>query len=83
MYGITPLILIALPLIFQILFGTKSTKYKFGKICLISIISQTLLVSIAYIIASYNFEKHLGGHPQKCGMGLLGFSCFHQYFAFF
>jgi hypothetical protein len=76
MYGITPLILIVLPLLFQIIIGTKSIredfKLKFGTVCLISLLLQILLSFVSIAIASYNFEQSLGGKEYRCGMGLLG-----------
>jgi hypothetical protein len=76
MYGILPLILIAIPLLFQIIIGRKSIgediKLKFGRVCLITLGLQILLSFIAFAIASYNFEQSLGGREYRCGMGLLG-----------
>jgi len=76
MLGITPLILIVLPLLFQIIFGRKAIgediKLTFGTVCLISLLSQIILSIISFSIASYNFEKSFEGKQYHCGMGILG-----------
>ena len=76
MYGITPFILIFLPIIFQIIYGRKSIgediKLKLSQVCIISFLAQIILSIIAYQIASYNFYKNLNGDKYHCGMGLLG-----------
>lgn len=70
-----PLILIVLPLLFQIIYGRKAIgediKLKFGTICLISVLSQIILSFIAFSIADYNFEKSFEGKEYHCGMGIL------------
>lgn len=87
MFGITPLILIILSLVFQLFFGTRAIyrniTLEFGTVCLISIISQIVLTIIAYSVASYNFNKYFEEHPNttRCGMGFVGlfglaFLCF-------
>lgn len=77
MYGTSPLILITLPFIFQILIGSASIrrnfKYKFKNICLISLISQVLISFVSFAIASYNFEQSMQGEKFRCGPGILGF----------
>ena len=87
MYGITPLILIVLPLLFQIIFGRKAIggdiKLKFGEICVISFLFQISLTIISFSIASYNFEKNLEGHGYRCGMGLLGIIVLSFFFTIF
>lgn len=78
MYGITPLILIILPLLFQIIAGRKAIgetiSLKFGTVCLISFFSQIVLSVIAFYVSSYNFNKFLEQNPNsfRCGMGFLG-----------
>lgn len=76
MYGISPLILIILPLVFQIIFGRKaiaeSITLEFGTVSMISIILQIALTIIAFIIASNNFQEQLQGQPYRCGMGFIG-----------
>ena len=65
MYGITPLILIVLPLFFQIIYGRKAIgediKWNFGTIVIIGVVSQIIVSVISFYIASYNFEKSLDG----------------------
>ncbi|KAF2327275.1 hypothetical protein [Flavobacterium daemonense] len=76
MYGISPLILILLPLFFQLICGRKaigeSISLKFGTISLISLFLQFVLSILAYFIASYNFTESLQGQPYRCGMGMIG-----------
>ena len=76
MFGYLPLILILLPLFFQIIYGRKAIgediRLKFGTVCLISLLSQTILSFIAFSIATYNFEKSFAGKEYHCGMGILG-----------
>ena len=87
MYGITPFILIILPLFFQIIFGRKAIgediKLKFGTICIITFLSQILLSIASFLIASYNFQKSLGGKEYHCGMGLLGIIALSLIFTIF
>ncbi|SHG23259.1 hypothetical protein [Flavobacterium defluvii] len=76
MYGISPFILIILPLLFQLVYGRKSIgesiSLKFGTVSLISFILQVVLSIAACYIASYNFTESLEGRPYRCGMGILG-----------
>jgi uncharacterized membrane protein len=78
MFGITSLILIILPIFFQIIFGRKaiaeSITLEFGTISMISIILQIALTIIAFSIALTNFEAPLNdhGHAYRCGMDLVG-----------
>jgi hypothetical protein len=78
MFGISPLILIILPLVFQIIFGRKaiaeSITLEFGTVCLISFISQIVLSIMAFCLASYNFNQYLEQNPNsfRCGMGFVG-----------
>jgi len=78
MYGTAPLILIILPLLFQIIAGRKAIgetiSLKFGTVCLISFFSQIVLSVIAFYVSSYNFNKFLEQNPNsfRCGMGFLG-----------
>lgn len=80
MYGISPFILIILPLLFQLIFGRKaiaeSISLKFGTISLISFFLQITLSIAACFIASYNFTESLEGRPYRCGMGILGIIAF-------
>jgi len=78
MYGTAPLILIILPLLFQIIAGRKAIgetiSLKFGTVCLISFFSQIVLSIIAFYVSSYNFNNFLEQNPNsfRCGMGFLG-----------
>lgn len=76
MYGISPLILIFLPLFFQLIYGRKAIgetiPFKFRTVVLISILLQIILSIISFNIAAYNFTKSLHGEPYRCGMGLIG-----------
>ncbi len=71
-----PLILIMLPLIFQIIFGRKAVgrdiKWSFGSICLISFFSQILLTVLAFNLIVYNLEKN----NNRCGQPLVGLVMF-------
>lgn len=78
MLGTTPLILIILPLLFQIIIGRKaigeSISLKFGTVCFISFSAQLVLSIIAFYVASYNSNQYFEQHPDsfRCGMGTLG-----------
>lgn len=80
MLNIAPLILIILPVLFQLIVGSKiifdkkPTKLKFGKISLMSFISQIFFSITAIFIANYNISKYFDLHPNttKCGMPFLG-----------
>jgi hypothetical protein len=72
MNGIITLLLIAMPLLFQIIFGRKAIgediKLKFGAICLISGIGQLLFSYISLLLLSNRLEEY----GQKCGLPLVG-----------
>jgi hypothetical protein len=80
MFGIACLILVILPILFQLIVGSKtiffknSTKLKFGKISLISFISQIIFSIAAIYIANYNLSKYFDEHPNstRCGMPFFG-----------
>lgn len=76
MYGISPFILILLPLFFQLIFGRKaiaeSIPFQFGTISIFSLILQFVLTILAYSVASYNFNESLKGDTFRCGMGVIG-----------
>src|SRR3954465_8035561 len=78
MIGITPLILIILPLLFQLILGTISlfrpALFRFKTISVTNIILQILFVISAFTIASNNFSRYFDQHPDspRCGMPLLG-----------
>jgi hypothetical protein len=78
MIGTTPLILIILPLLFQLIFGNKTIRDKFSlklsNSFFISLVSQIVLSIAAYNVALYNFHQYFEEHPNatKCGMSFLG-----------
>lgn len=78
MFGNTPLILIILPLLFQIIIGRKAIgetiSLKFGTVCFISVILQIILSVVSFCIASYKLNKYFEQNPNgfRCGMGFLG-----------
>lgn len=84
MLEITPFILILVPLVLQLIVGTKSIQHKnslkFGRISIITIISHIILSYIAFKISDYNFTKQYEQYPNpaRCGMPLLGITmaCF-------
>jgi hypothetical protein len=67
-----PLILIIIPLLFQIIFGRKAIgrdiKLSFGTVCLISFLGQILLTILAFKLIVYSLEKN----SNACGMPLVG-----------
>lgn len=66
------IILIILPLLFQIIFGRKAIggdiKLSFGTICLISFFSQIILTIGTFKLIVYYLEKN----NNACGMPLVG-----------
>ncbi|QKJ63213.1 hypothetical protein [Flavobacterium sp. M31R6] len=66
------IILIILPLLFQIIFGRKAIggdiKLSFGAVCLISFLGQILLTIFAFKLIVYYLEKN----KNACGMPLVG-----------
>ena len=78
MLGITPLILIILPLLLQLIFGTiaiyKTILFRFKTISIINFILQILFAITSFCIASYNFSQYFDQHPNstRCAMPLLG-----------
>ena len=78
MFEKIPLILIILPLLFQIIIGRKAIgetiSLSFGTVCFISLILQIILSVISFFIASYNLNKYFEQNPNgfRCGMGVLG-----------
>lgn len=78
MYGVTPIILIILPLIFQIIYGRKAIgediKWPFGTVCIISFLSQIILSFVSFSIAVYNFNKTFKENEFRCGTGLVAFA---------
>jgi tellurite resistance protein TehA-like permease len=74
------IILIILPLLFQIIFGRKAIggdiKLSFGTICLISFLGQILLTILAFNLIVYYLEKN----NNACGMPLVGLIMFSLFF---
>lgn len=71
-------ILLFSPLIFQLTYGTKAiyknTSMSFGKISLITFVSQIVISIALYSFSLYNFSKYFDEHPDKlrCGTPLAG-----------
>lgn len=69
MLGILSLILIFLPLLFQLLYGTKAifktTSLVFNKISLISTTFQIVFSLLIFGFSYYNFSKYFDEHPDK------------------
>lgn len=78
MLGITPLILIILPLLFQLILGiittNKTIPFRFRTLSIINFILQIVFVIIAFSLASYNFSQYFDENPNssRCGMPLVG-----------
>jgi hypothetical protein len=74
------LILIIIPVLFQIIFGRKAIggdiKLSFGTVCFISFISQILLTILTFKIIVYYLEKN----NNACGMPLVGLVMFSLLF---
>jgi hypothetical protein len=66
------IILIILPLLFQIIFGRKAIggdiKLSFGTVCLISFMGQIAFTIVLFNIIAYYLEKN----DNHCGMPLVG-----------
>ena len=73
-------ILIIIPLLFQIIFGRKAIggdiKWRFGTICLLIFFGQILLTILAFNIIVYYLEKN----NNACGMPLVGLVMFSLLF---
>lgn len=73
-------ILIIIPLLFQIIFGRKAIggdiKLSFGTICLLSFLGQILFTILAFNIIVYYLEKN----NNACGMPLVGLVMFSLLF---
>lgn len=78
MLGKTPLILLIVPLFFQLVFGTiailKPTFVKFKTVFITNIFLQIVLSIASYYIAIHNFSKHFEQYPtsNRCGMPFVG-----------
>ena len=74
------IILIILPLLFQIIFGRKAIggdiKWSFGTICLLSFFGQILFSILAFYIIAYYLQKN----NNACGMPLVGLVMFSLLF---
>jgi uncharacterized protein with PQ loop repeat len=83
MFGISPFILIILPLIFQIIFGrkkvTKNIKLSFPIVCFISILLQIIFSYLSFKTFAYNFKMNFNGKVH-CGMPLLGMAFIEVFF---
>ena len=77
-----PLILIIIPLLFQIIFGRKAIgrdiKWSFGTICLISFLGQILSTIIAFNLIVHYLQKN----NNPCGMPLVGLIMVSLFFSF-
>jgi uncharacterized membrane protein len=75
------LVLIILPLLFQIIFGRKAIggdiKLSFGSICLISFFGQILLTIFTFKLIVYYLEKY----HNACGMALVGLIMMSLFFS--
>lgn len=78
MFGTTPLILIVLPLLFQLIFDTiailKPIFLRFKAVLITNIVLQIVLSIVSFYIGSYNFSKYFEQNPTstRCGMPLIG-----------
>jgi hypothetical protein len=77
-----PLILILIPLVFQIVFGRKAIgediKLGFGTICLLSFLGQILLSIVAFFIMTNSLQKN----ANFCGLPLVGLVVVSLFFTF-
>ena len=88
MLTILPLLLIILPVLSQLIWGTfsiyRSASFKFSQISWINFILQIVLSFVAFNIADYNFSKQYEQYPNpmRCGMPLVGMAvaCFFLLF---
>jgi uncharacterized membrane protein len=78
MLNVLPLLLIILPVLSQLIWGTfaiyKPASFKFSQISWINFMLQIILSFVAYNIADYNFSKQYEQYPNpmRCGMPLVG-----------
>lgn len=84
MYGISPFILLVIPFLIQIIWGSKAIKKKiklnFGYISLITIILQIPLSILSVYIASENINANIN-YQNRCGLVMLGIVAFNFLFA--
>ena len=75
MFGAISLILITLPIFFQLIFGTMAAKqtisFKFWTVSSANFVLQIFFSIVSYSIASYNFNTYFDKHPSelRCGTG--------------
>ena len=88
MLNVLPLLLIILPVLSQLIWGTfaiyKPDSFKFSQISWINFMLQIILSFVAFNIADYNFSKQYEQYPNpmRCGMPLVGIAvaCFFLLF---
>lgn len=88
MLNILPLLLIILPVLSQLIWGTfaiyKPASFKLSQISWINVLLQIILSFVAFNIADYNFSKQYEQYPNpmRCGMPLVGMAvaCFFLLF---
>ena len=82
MVGIIILILMVLPLIFQIIYGRKaigeSITLNFWEICILSVIAQFIFPIISFYLTANQMEQN----GTKCGTPLAGIFSFFILFSF-
>ena len=75
------IIIIILPLLFQIIFGRKAIggdiKLSFGEVCLISFLGQILLTITSFKLIVYYLKKN----NTTCGMPLVGLIILSLFFS--
>lgn len=84
MYGISPFILLVIPFLIQIIWGSKAIKKKiklnFAYISLITIILQIPLSILSVYIASENINANIE-YQNRCGLVMVGIFAFNFLFA--
>lgn len=84
MYGISPFILLVIPFLIQIIWGTKAilktTDLKFSYISISTIILQIPLSVLSVYIASENINAN-SEYQNRCGLVMLGIVAFNFLFA--
>lgn len=84
MYGISPFILLVIPFLIQIIWGTKAilktTDLKFSHISIVAIVLQIPLSVLSVYIASENINAN-SEYQNRCGLVMLGIVAFNFLFA--
>ena len=84
MYGISPFILLVIPFLIQIIWGTKAvlktTDLKFSHISIVTVILQIPLSVLSVYIASENINAN-SEYQNRCGLVMLGIVAFNFLFA--